>query len=431
MFCKLKRRLVILYGFATSIILTLIITGIFFLTYKQNQEQKRILFQKNVEQVVDKIQSTKIINNSWLAKMQLDNQMIIFILDNGKQLTHLTHMEAAFDTEKSVEKLKALANEDGIFLDAKPLMLTKLKTPIYTFHKSMLQYYLGMAISIKSDWGWHTVIAFTNNFDQWKSSLRQILLFAVIDLIGIAGLFLVSFLYIGKVLRPLEEGQRKQNAFVAAASHELRTPLTVIKAAAASIKEDVGKADQYLPHIEGECNRMTRLISDMLLLASADAKTWSLQKEKLDLDTILIECYDMFCTCRKSSDPELTLDLADEKQHMILGDKERIRQIILILLDNATNYGKDGKQISIRAYNKKNYTVVEVEDHGHGIADDDKTRIFDRFYQGNQSRTDKKHFGLGLSIAKELVELHGGDIKVKDTPGGGATFLFRLPVYHI
>lgn len=176
---------------------------------------------------------------------------------------------------------------------------------------------------------------------------------------------------------------------------------------------------------------MIRLISDMLLLASADAKTWSLQKEKLDLDTILIECYDMFCTCRKSSDPELTLDLADEKQHMILGDKERIRQIILILLDNATNYGKDGKQISIRAYNKKNYTVVEVEDHGHGIADDDKTRIFDRFYQDNQSRTDKKHFGLGLSIAKELVELHGGDIKVKDTPGGGATFLFRLPVYHI
>lgn len=430
MFSKLKKRLVFLYGFTTSLILTLIIIGVFFLTYNQSQEQKELLFQKNVEQVVDKIQSRRIISTSWLAQMQRDNQITILILDNGKQLTNFTHSETTVNTEKSVAKLKALAREDGIFLDTKPLMVSKEKTPIYTFYKNILQPYLGMAISVRSDWGWHTVIAFSNNFDQWRSLLKQILLFALIDLAGIVGIFLISSLYIGKVLRPLEEGQQRQNAFVAAASHELRTPLTVIKAAVASLKEDTAKAEQYLPHIEGECNRMTRLISDMLLLASTDAKTWSMDKEKLDLDTLLIECYDMFCTCRKPSDPELTLEFADEEQHTILGDQERIRQIIVILLDNATSYGREGKQVALRAYNHKNYSVVEVEDHGQGITDEDKLRVFDRFYQGNQSRSDKKHFGLGLSIAKELVALHGGDIKVKDTQGGGATFILRLPIYH-
>lgn len=339
-------------------------------------------------------------------------------------------METTINTEESVNKLKALARKDGIFLDMKPLMVTTEKTPIYTLHNNVLQPFLGMAIYIKSDWGWHTVIAFSNNYNPWKSNLMQLLLFAVIDLIGIVGLFLISSLYIGKVLSPLEEGQQKQNAFVAVASHELRSPLTVIKAALSSIKEDVTKTEQYLPHIEGECNRMTRLIGDMLLLASTDAKTWSLQKEKVDLDTLLIECYDMFCTCRKPDDPELTLEMVDERQHTVMDDKERISQIMAILLDNALSYGKEGKQIAIRIYNRRNNTIVEVEDHGHGIADEDKMRVFDRFYQANKSRTDKKHFGLGLSIAKELVELHGGDIWVKDTQGGGATFAFRLPTYQ-
>lgn len=247
MFGKLKKRLILLYGFTASIILTLVIIGVFFLTYDQNKKQKQLMFQKNVEQIFDKIQSTRVINTGWLAQIQRDNQMIIFIEDNGRQLTHIIHTATAIDTDESVKKLKALADKDGIFLDMRPTMLTTLKTPIYTFHRNILQPYFGMAISVKSDWGWYTVIAFTNNFDQWKSLLKQILLFTVIDLMGIAGLFLISYLYIGKVLRPLEEGQRKQNAFVAAASHELRTPLTVIKAAAASLKEDISKAEQYLP----------------------------------------------------------------------------------------------------------------------------------------------------------------------------------------
>jgi signal transduction histidine kinase len=172
---------------------------------------------------------------------------------------------------------------------------------------------------------------------------------------------------------------------------------------------------------------MTRLISDLLLLASSDAETWSLVKEPVEMDTLLIEIYDMICSCFNKNNYQITLDLPEEELHVIYGDRERIKQIFTILIDNAMSHTPPGGIIALRAYNQKNYVVVEVEDHGHGIFDEDKKQVFERFYRGDGSRNDKKHFGLGLSIAKELIELHEGSIFIKDTPGGGATFVLRMP----
>jgi signal transduction histidine kinase len=91
------------------------------------------------------------------------------------------------------------------------------------------------------------------------------------------------------------------------------------------------------------------------------------------------------------------------------------------------SYTPSGGRIALRAYNQKHCVVIEVEDHGSGISEEHKTHVFERFYRGDQSRNEKKHFGLGLSIAKELAELHQGDIVIRDTMGGGATFVVRLP----
>lgn len=221
-------------------------------------------------------------------------------------------------------------------------------------------------------------------------------------------------------------GIKRQVAFVAA-SHELRAPLTVMKAGLSSIREDTSKVNVFLPYIEEECDRMTRLISDMLLLASSDAKTWSLVKEPVEIDTLLIEIYDMFCSCYNNKNYRLHLSLPEEELPVIYGDAERIKQILTILIDNAMSYTPAEGVIALMAYSQKDYVIVEVEDHGPGISDEDKKLVFERFYKKDQSRNDKNHFGLGLSIAKELAELHGGNITVKDTPGGGATFVLWLP----
>jgi signal transduction histidine kinase len=331
------------------------------------------------------------------------------------------------DTAKWKDRITELAAGEGIYLNQRPLYQTIEKTSVYNLQQNIMETNLGMATIIPTNTGWLTIMALYYDRKGIASDFRQIILFVFIDILGAAALFLISSIYINKVLRPLEEGQKKQKEFIAAASHELRSPLTIIKAGISSVREDNSKSDQFLPHIERECDRMTNLINDMLLLASADARTWTFKREQVDMDTLLIESYDMFCSCYNKNNYQLALDLPEEKLHKIIGDRERIKQILTILMDNAMNYSLSGNQITIRAYNQKHCVVIEVEDHGSGIKDEEKKQIFERFYQGDKSRNDKKHFGLGLSIAKELVELHNGDIFVKDTMGGGTTFVLRLP----
>lgn len=428
MFHKLKTRLVLLYGVTSSIILTVIVIGVFSINYKQTREQALIQFQKNVEQIAERIRIVNTISSNWLDYIQIENQLLIIIEDNGIQLTKLNRKNATVETKSYIERIKVLAAEEGIYLDRKPLYPNIVKTSTYTLSQNRRESYLGMATLIPmGDAGFRNVMAIYRDNSGVNYFYEQIFLYIIIDFIGMIALFFISSLYIGKVLKPLEEGQKKQNEFVAAVSHELRSPLTVIKAGITSINEDISKANQFLPHLEAECGRMTRLISDMLLLASADAKTWSLCKEQIDMDTLLIEFYDMFCTCFNKKNHVLSLDLPEEELHTISGDKERIMQILTIIMDNAMSYTPISGMITLRAYNQRYNVVIEVEDQGVGISDEDKKLVFERFYRGDKSRNDKKHFGLGLSIAKELVELHNGQITIKNALSGGSIFVLQLP----
>ena len=428
MFSQLKKRLILLYAVTSSIILTVIIIGISILNYKQNNDQEKVLFQKNSEQIVEKIRSDHIINNAWMLQMQSDNDYIIVVEENSKELSGYNKKDAVAEKELLVQDIKKQAVRDGIRLDRRPLYSRVEKTSVYTLDLEGRKSYLGMATLLPKGNGWMNIMIFSGNELRHSIQLGQLLIFVLIDLIGVTALSLMSTFYIRKVIRPLEEGQEKQNAFIAAASHELRSPMTVIKTGVAAIREDITKVEQFLPHVEGECNRMTRLINDMLVLASADAMTWKLKKEPLDMETLLIECYDMLCSCMNTKKQEIALELPEEQLPRINGDRERILQVITILADNAISYSPEGATILLRAFVQKHYFVIEVEDHGCGISDESKKHVFERFYRGDQSRMEKKHFGLGLSIARELVELHQGEINVKDTPGGGATFVIRLPI---
>lgn len=428
MFKKLKLRLILLYGITTSVILTVIIIGISVINYKQNSQQEKVLFQKNTEQIIEKVRSDNIINNAWMLQRQAENQYTILIEENGRQLTSVYQMENRIDKDALVKGIKEYAAAEGIHLDRRPLYSRTEKTSVLFLDYKEQGSCLGMAVSIPTKNGWQNIMVFSENGLRLRMQVRQILFYVVVDLAGVAALFLISSLYIGKVIRPLEEGQEKQNAFVAAASHELRAPLTVIKTGVASIRGDISGADQFLAHVEGECDRMTRLINEMLLLAAADAKHWKLSMEPVDMDTLLIECYDMICTCLNEKQAVITLELPEEELCCINGDRERIKQILTILTDNAMDHTPEGERIVIRAYHQKRHLVIEIEDHGEGIIEEEKKHIFERFYRGDASRTSKKHFGLGLSIARELVELHQGEILVRDTPGGGATFVVRVPL---
>ena len=175
---------------------------------------------------------------------------------------------------------------------------------------------------------------------------------------------------------------------------------------------------------------MSRLVDDMLLLASADAGAWTLEPAELDADTLLMDAYETFLPLCRQKSISLSITLPREASPRFLGDSQRIGQALAILLDNAVSYTPAGGTVHLSlslCQDAPASLEFEVADSGPGIPDPVKAQIFDRFYRADSSRSEKQHFGLGLGIAKELMRLHGGTIRVCDRPGGGSRFILRLP----
>ena len=183
-----------------------------------------------------------------------------------------------------------------------------------------------------------SVIMIERNKQSEQRDVLQIVFYCVIGVLGSIALFSISILFIGKVLRPVEISQKQQVDFIAAASHELRSPMTVIKAGLATIQEEPQQLDTFMPAIQNECERMTHLIQDLLTLATSDAKRWSMNQEKIDMDTFMIELYDTFCCLQKEKGSPIELDTGEEILKKVQGDRERLRQVITILVDNGWSY---------------------------------------------------------------------------------------------
>ena len=168
--------------------------------------------------------------------------------------------------------------------------------------------------------------------------------------------------------------------------------------------------------------RRSKLIDDMLLLTTADTGGWSIKAAPVEPDTLLLNLYEAFLPVAAEKNIALSITLPEEAVPTITGDKERITQVLSILLHNALSYTpQKGSVRLILACHGKNI-CFSVEDNGPGIPDKEKPLIFQRFYRADPSRRDREHFGLGLCVAQEIVQLHRGRLWVEDNPGGGARF---------
>jgi signal transduction histidine kinase len=184
----------------------------------------------------------------------------------------------------------------------------------------------------------------------------------------------------------------------------------------------------YYKDIDEEAIRMAKLIDDLLLLTTSQAQKRSLNKETFDTEAFLIDLYEAYSLVAMKKELELKLDLPTDTLQPVFADKLRLRQAITIMLDNAISYTQPHNSIILQAFQMKQQLIIKIIDHGIGIPDDKKPFIFDNFYRTDPSRIDKNHFGLGLSIAKELISLHSGTITVSDTSGGGTTFTVEIPI---
>lgn len=259
-----------------------------------------------------------------------------------------------------------------------------------------------------------------------SSSCQQYL---YIWLVVLVLMYLMSRILIMLVLIPVEASLKSQKNFIAAASHELKSPLAVIQANAELLpikEEDLTLSNKQHIIIE-ECNRMTYLIQSLLALAASDAGNLKLNYELTDIDTLLIEILESYQVLFQRKAITFQFNLEKECFPKLNCDKERISQVIHILFDNAISYAGTGATICLSAKHTAKYMEFRVIDNGPGIPNDKKHMVFERFYSGEESHTDKNHYGLGLSIAKEIVKAHHGSIVLQDTPQGGCTFIVQIP----
>jgi heavy metal sensor kinase len=230
-----------------------------------------------------------------------------------------------------------------------------------------------------------------------------------------------------EMLGRLENLFRAQQRFIADLSHELRTPLTIIRGQLALLQKLAPPdAQAVYDAIEQEAQRMTRLISDLLLLAQSDAGATMLKKETVELDTLMLEVYRQARVMTTGRNGDLRVTLGHEDQALVEGDPDRLKQLLLNLVENAIKYTPSGEiQLAIRKQSGE--VGFSVSDTGLGIPSEDVPHIFERFYRVDKARTRAQGgTGLGLSIAQWIAQAHGGRIEVESELGKGSTFTVWL-----
>ena len=236
----------------------------------------------------------------------------------------------------------------------------------------------------------------------------------------------------GRNIRPISEMYARQKQFTADASHEMRTPLAVMKLAVQGLREDEDSrlsefAKESVEMLDSEADRLSRLTENLMTLARSDEDNLPAYTEQVNMTAL----------CHKVA-AQLAL-LAEQKQIVlkqelqadlsVQGDELALSRLLIILLDNALKYSAAKTTVTLRGARVKEHLVIEVCDEGCGISDEDKTRVFDRFYRVDKARSRSQGgLGLGLSLAWAIVHQHGGSIEAFDNQPQGTVMYVQLPL---
>lgn len=240
----------------------------------------------------------------------------------------------------------------------------------------------------------------------------------------------VGHILSGRAIIPLIEAYEKQRQFAADASHEMRTPLSVIMASADLLDNDPSIESPFLKQViadvRDEVKKMSKLVGDLLLIARSDNEELELKKVRFSLAEAAERTLRLMQPLAEERNITLSLSAGDVAETE--ADEQKIKQLLLILVDNAVKYTLPGGRVEVEILAAgKGGTKFAVRDNGIGIAPEDQGKIFDRFFRADKARSrEMGGNGLGLAIAREIVNLHGGEITVKSELGKGTVFTVSL-----
>jgi signal transduction histidine kinase len=273
------------------------------------------------------------------------------------------------------------------------------------------------------------VIQYARSLQSVEQEVRELILVLLPLGIGALGLSAIGGAYMaGRAGRPVREAFERQRAFIADASHELKTPLTLIRADAEVLQRGLMDLDdkELADDVLAETDRMTAVLSDLLLIARLDAGKLSVKREPFDLASAISETTDRFGTLAASEGVRLEVRVPGKL--WVRGDQERTAQILAVLLDNALTHIPEEGSVTVTAHRRGSTVETIVKDTGPGIPAGHRRRIFERFYRVDTARNrSSRGAGLGLSIARDLARAQKGDLEVQNAEDGGAAFLLKLP----
>ena len=418
---EVKNKLIFLYTKVTGVILTLVVIMAFFLVFRIEQKNAEALFRQSFDEIREDIFRESVVSTAWIKKQR----GTLVLWDNGIRM-HIPGEELSDKETAALESCIEKSRKKGYFL-VEPMVGENKGAVRFCFLGEGLQPYFGGAAAMRVEGGFRSLVYFYPYSELSKELGFSFVCFLFLDLLGTGAFYLLNRRLIGRILKPVEQAKKQQTEFIAAASHELRTPLAVMKANLSMVEARPVK--EVVRIMQKECSRLESLTEDLLLLAAADAGQWRLEKTEVDIEGVLIELYESYETLFRKKELKFCLEFPEKPLPELCSDEKRIRQVLAILLTNALRFAPEGSQVRLLAdvEEKKRRIFLCVEDQGKGIPKELREKIFERFYQTDASRKETGHFGLGLSIAKEVALVLGGGLSCRETPGGGATFVFSLP----
>jgi signal transduction histidine kinase len=256
-------------------------------------------------------------------------------------------------------------------------------------------------------------------------------LIAAFAAMAFAALVLVAaggFLLMRKSTAPIERSMIFMRRFMADAAHELRTPITVLRARVEVALQQPREADHYvsaLQGVEAEARRLGGIVDSLLVLARADSGDRQLERERFFLDDVAIDAAGAERVVARQKGVDVTVEEFEEAP--IVGDPALIRQLIMILLDNAVKFTDSGGEVRLSVSLQDGVPTFVVQDTGIGISREDLSRVFQRFFRGETARSRTDGAGLGLSIARWIAREHDAEISLTSEPGRGTRVVVTFP----
>ncbi|MDU4933975.1 MAG: ATP-binding protein [Peptostreptococcaceae bacterium] len=273
-----------------------------------------------------------------------------------------------------------------------------------------------------------TKIVFLNISYQENFKLSLLKIFISVGFISLIALLMISIYLTNKSIKPIKDVFDKQKQFIADTSHELKTPLTIIKTNTSLVlsnpEDPVKNQSKWINYINLQTDRMSELVNEMLSLAKLDTDENTLVLSSINISKIIESMIDAIIY-----ENGINLYTKIDNDIFITGDKESLKKLFSIIMDNAIKHTNNKGSIHVNLVLDKNTVKLSIKNTGKGISSEHIEKIFERFYRVDSSRVrETGGYGLGLSIAKSIVEQHKGNIYAKSTVDKDTTFFVEFPI---